>query len=209
MLKYNYGGGSQQLVKFSVEYYDKFSVIELDEERENFLYFPHYNRVVNVDKYSDNDSLINTLEYLNGSNPIGEDGEKESLYCLVTEPFIRFTIVNNLSIDRNYDDDDDDDDFDTSHIFGIYEDIKDNDQLYNFDNYKKSKFYINVLLETHWIQGYDDWDCNTYYIGILGNISISDLVKPSQERIIKLEEDEKKHHEQLYNEISEDPGFLF
>lgn len=207
MLDYS---GVQELVKFSVEYYDKFSIIEMNEDHQNFLYFPHYNSVINVNGYNDSSNhLLNTLEELNPiSDNNGKDEYQESLYCLVTEPLIRFTITNNLSLNN----DDDFDDFDSHHIYNIYEDIKNNDRLYNLSHGKKSIFYITAVLDHTWTQGYDDSDCEITYIGIIENISISNLIKPSTDRIEQSIEYNKKMDEEYmsrYVEEMEEDGFLF
>ena len=87
--------------------------------------------------------------------------------------------------------------------------MKNNDKLYNLSSSKKSQFYITTILDFIWTQGYGDSDCEITYVGIIENILISDLIKPSQDRISEFEKDEKNRTEQFFNDLQEDPEFLF
>ena len=54
----------KEMVKFSVEYYDKFSVISGIDDDNVFLYFPNMDETIEMGQYSIDSSLINTLEVL-------------------------------------------------------------------------------------------------------------------------------------------------
>lgn len=189
------------IINYEVEHYNKGSIFKCRELDQINFYFPLRNIHVNYGNYcqdKDKDTFVNNALSLLGNEP-DSDGVYHTYY-LVLENIVIFEVSNHFTLNNNSSQDDFEE-LENDYLHLLFDDIKDWKQLVDFDRLGIANFSVNCLIEEHWTQGYDDWDCYTDYVGVLkDNIDSKTLVTDKSLKRIKDFEEAEKHQ---YDDISD------
>jgi len=186
------------VINYAVEHYQKGSIFKCEELNNINFYFPLRNTHVNYGYYGNrsNDILVNNTLSL-----LGEEKDSNGVYhsyYLVLENIVIFTTMGHFTLNNNSNQDDFED-LENDYLNLLFDDIKDMDEMVNFNHLGIALFSVNCLIEEHWTQGYDDWDCYTDYVGVLkDNIDSRSLViDKSLQRLKDFEEAEKHRYDDM------------
>lgn len=189
------------LINYQIEYYKKGSIIKLNDGLKyiNF-YLPILNKSIIYDSYNDkkyNYLIDNSLQYLGGasSSIYGDESGDESgeIPCfLVLGDIVIFSLNSHFNMGNNSSPMDIDE-IECNYIPTLFEEIKFNSRYLNeFDKLGVCSFNVNCIIEEHWSQSMDDWDCYTEYVGMIrDDIDPMLLITDRRREEIKLENEDR------------------
>tara|TARA_R110000772_G_scaffold2410_4_gene8540 strand:- start:30520 stop:31119 length:600 start_codon:yes stop_codon:yes gene_type:complete len=190
------------IINYKVEYHKIGSILIVENNLSDInFYLPLRGKSINTGNYYSKEEhsylIENALSFLGKSEKFDNyNDEFDELYYLVLEDIIIFTTEKVMGL-GNYDFDVNE--IENDYIGILFDDIK--DEINNFDNLGISSNNINCLIEEHWSQSMDDWDCYTEYLGTINlKFNTDDIIsKKSQER----RKNSKDNDNNEYSDISE------